>query len=260
MISFIGNKVIRFFSDLGGVSRMTFHCGRVFFRRPFPARMMIDQMIKIGWNSLPVIFFTALATGAILAYQSGYAMSSSFIKGSEQFVGGIVSMTIASELGPVLCAIMVGARAGSGITAEIGTMKVTEQLDALVTLSEDPVHYLVLPRVISGIVMVPVLTIFTDMVAILGGSFVAIWELGINQQQYIDVSLEFLTMKAITDGLIKSAAFGFLITIIASFEGFRTRGGAEGVGMATTRAVVVICMSILFFDYLLTTLLTTITL
>jgi phospholipid/cholesterol/gamma-HCH transport system permease protein len=98
-------------------------------------------------------------------------------------------MTIASELGPVLCAIMVGARAGSGITAEIGTMKVTEQLDALVTLSEDPVHYLVLPRVIAGLVMVPVLTIFTDMVAILGGSFVAIWELGINQQQYIEVSL-----------------------------------------------------------------------
>lgn len=260
MITFIGGKVTRFVTDLGAVSRMFGHVLRVAFRRPFPGRIMIEQMIKIGWNSIPVIFFTALATGAILAYQAGYAMSSNFIKGSEQFVGGIVSMTVASELGPVLCAIMVGARAGSGITAEIGTMKVTEQLDALITLSEDPVHYLVYPRIIAGVIMVPVLTVFTDMVAILGGSFVAIYELGINQTQYIDISLQFLTMKAITDGLIKSAVFGFLISLISSFEGFRTRGGAEGVGLATTKAVVVICMSILFFDYLLTTLLTNITL
>jgi len=260
MISFVGRKVIHFFTDLGGISRMIGHCITTSFTRSFPARLTIQQMIIIGWNSIPVVFFTALATGAILAYQSGYAMSSNFIKGSEQFVGGIVSMTVASELGPVLCAIMVGARAGSGITAEIGTMKVTEQIDALHTLSEDPVHYLVLPRIIAGTIMVPVLTVFTDMVAILGGSFVAIYELGINQTQYIDVSLQFLTMKAISDGLIKSAVFGFLITSIACFEGFRTGGGAEGVGKATTKAVVVICMSILLFDYILTSLLLDITL
>ena len=260
MISFVGRKVNRFFSDMGGISRMVWHCVSTSFARPFPMRMIIQQCIKIGWNSIPVIFFTALATGAILAYQSGYAMSSNFIKGSEQFVGGIVSMTVASELGPILCAIMVGARAGSGITAEIGSMKVTEQIDALHTLSEDPVHYLVLPRIIAGTIMVPILTILTDMVAILGGSFVAIYELQINQTQYIDVSLQFLTMKAITDGLIKSAVFGFLIASIASFEGFRTGGGAEGVGRATTKSVVVICMSILLFDYLLTSLLTNITL
>ncbi|HPN83353.1 MAG TPA: ABC transporter permease, partial [Spirochaetota bacterium] len=136
-------------------------------------------------------------------------------------------------------------------------MKVTEQIDALVTLSANPVHYLIVPRVLAGVIVLPLLTLFTDLVAIFGGMLVAFLEMGLNETQYIETTLRMLTISDINNGLIKSVVFGLLITLIASFEGFRTKGGAEGVGKSTTRSVVMICMSILFFDYVLTSLLTT---
>jgi phospholipid/cholesterol/gamma-HCH transport system permease protein len=255
VIRLVGTKVIAFVTSLGALSDLCIQLARALFRRPFPVRITFEQMVRIGWNSLPVVFFTAIATGAILALQTGYALMSA-IKGTEQFVGGIVSITVTRELGPMLCAIMVAGRAGSGITAEIGTMRVTEQIDALRTLSTDPVQYLVVPRVLAGLLMLPILTLITDAVAIIGGMLVAFYELGLNETQYIDLSFRFMTLRDVTDGLVKSVAFGLLITLLACFEGFRTGGGAEGVGRATTRAVVAICMSILFADYALTSLMT----
>lgn len=255
MVTRVGAHIVNFVADLGAVFHLIGQTARAVFRRPFPLRLTVDQAVRIGWDSVPIAFFTAVATGAILALQTGYSLMSR-IKGTEQFVGGIVALSVVRELGPVLAAIMIAGRAGSGIAAELGTMKVTEQVDALVTLSADPVHYLVLPRVLAGIVMLPVLTAFVDLVAILGGMVVSIGELGLNADQYLDITRKFLTMADINNGLIKSAVFGFLIALLSCHEGLKTRGGAEGVGRSTTRAVVVTCMSILFFDYLLTSFLT----
>jgi phospholipid/cholesterol/gamma-HCH transport system permease protein len=247
MIRFVGQRTISFISQLGDVFLLLIETIRNTFRRPFPYRNFFEQIVKIGWNSIPVTFFTAISTGAILALQTGYALMSN-VKGTEHFVGGVVALSVTRELGPILCAIMIAGRAGSGITAEIGTMKVTEQIDALITLSANPVHYLIVPRVLAGIIVLPLLTLFTDLVAILGGMLVAFYEMGFNKAQYIDTTLRMLTFSDIYNGLIKSVVFGLLITLIASFEGFRTQGGAEGVGKSTTRSVVMICMSILFFD------------
>ena len=241
--------------QLGEVALLFIDTVRNIFRRPFPKRNFMEQITKIGWDSLPVTFFTALTTGAILALQLGYTMMS-VMKGTEQFVGGIVAVAVTRELGPVLRAVMIAGRAGSGIAAEIGTMKVTEQIDALVTLSTNPVHYLIVPRVLAGVLVLPILTIFTDFVAIIGGMVVAILEMDMNSAQYIETTLSMLTMDDVNSGIIKSIIFGLLIALIASFQGFRTRGGAEGVGKTTTRSVVLICMSILFFDYVLTSLMT----
>lgn len=256
MIRALGARIVRFVSVVGEIMALVGRTVRFLFKAPFPLRSLFQQMVRIGWESVPVTFFTALATGAILALQTGYSLMVR-IKGTEQFVGGIVALAVTRELGPVLCALMIAGRCGSGITAEIGTMKVTEQLDALVTLSTDPVHYLVVPRVLAGLVMLPILTIFTDLIALTGGMLVSVYELGLNQAQYIHMTRRFLTMPDVVNGLIKSAIFGILITLLACYEGFRTRGGAEGVGKSTTRAVVVISMSILFFDYILTSILTT---
>lgn len=254
MIRAVGRVTIRFVSEIGSVTLLLAKTLRSAFQRPFPLANLFEQMVKIGWDSLPVTFFTALATGAILSLQTGYALMSQ-MKGSEQFVGGVVALAVARELGPVLCAIMIGGRAGSGITAEIGTMKVTEQIDALYTLSADPVQYLVLPRLIAGVVMLPVLTIFTDFVAIIGGMVVGVFELGVNETQYLHTTLDFISMNDVSIGLIKSVVFGIIITLLSSYQGFRTGGGAEGVGKSTTRAVVVVSMSILFWDYVLTSML-----
>lgn len=254
MIRAIGRYTIGFISEVGSVTLLMMQTIRAFFHRPFPLANLFEQMVKIGWNSLPVTFFTALATGAILSLQTGYALMSQ-MKGSEQFVGGVVALAVARELGPVLCALMVGGRAGSGITAEIGTMKVTEQIDALYTLSADPIKFLVVPRVLAGFIMLPVLTIFTDFVAIIGGMLVGVLELGVNETQYLRTTLDFISMKDVSIGLIKSLVFGIIITLLSSYQGFRTGGGAEGVGKATTRAVVIVSMSILFWDYALSSLL-----
>ncbi|MDR2733843.1 MAG: ABC transporter permease [Spirochaetota bacterium] len=256
MIRAVGSVTISFFSQIGEISILLAETARNIFRRPFPKRNFFEQIVKIGWSSLPVTFFTAVSTGAILALQTGYAMMS-MVKGTEHYVGGIVALSVVRELGPVLCAIMIAGRAGSGITAEIGTMKVTEQIDALITLSSNPVHYLIVPRVLAGIVVLPILTLFTDVVAILGGMAVAFFELGMNEMQYIDTTIDMVSMTDINVGVVKSVVFGVLITLIASFQGFRTQGGAEGVGKSTTRSVVLICMSILFFDYILSSVMTT---
>ena len=255
MIRSVGAITISFITQVGEVSLLLLDTVRNIFKRPFPRRNFFEQIVKIGWGSLPVTFFTALLVGATLVLQTGYGMMY-VLKGSEQLVGGIVALAITRELGPVLCAIMVAGRAGSGITAEIGTMKVTEQIDALVTLSTNPVHFLIVPRVLAGIIVLPLLTLFTDFVAVMGGMMVGILELGVSEGQYIDATLSMIGMVDINVGVVKSFVFGLLITLIASFQGFRTKGGAEGVGKSTTRAVVFICMSILFFNYVLSSLMT----
>ena len=225
---------------------------RNLFRRPFPVKLTIQQMEEVGVMSMPVIIITAIFTGAVLALQT-YTGFKRF--GAEGLVGTVVALSMTRELGPVLASIMVAGRVGSAMAAELGTMRVTEQIDALVTLATDPVHYLVVPRFIASTIMVPFLVIFADIIGITGGYIVAVTILGTSSSTYINRTYQYLEFSDITAGLIKAAVFGMVIALVGCHMGFYTKGGAEGVGRATTRAVVGASILILICNYFLTAML-----
>jgi phospholipid/cholesterol/gamma-HCH transport system permease protein len=221
------------------------------FTPPFKIRNLFKQMEFVGVNSLFVVMLTGAFTGMVLALQSHNALERF---GAEGLVGPTVALSMARELGPVLTGLMVTGRAGSAMATELGTMRVTEQIDALSTMGINPVKYLVVPRLLAGIFMLPVLTTVTDFIGVLGGYFVGVKLLGINPGVYIQRTIEYVDVDDIMYGLLKSFVFGLLITLVACFQGFNTTGGAEGVGRAATRAVVQGCILILVFDYILTSL------
>jgi phospholipid/cholesterol/gamma-HCH transport system permease protein len=218
-------------------------------RRPFRVGLFFKQMEFIGNKSLGVVVLTGLFTGMVLTFQT-YRSLRAF--SSETIVGGLVAVSMARELGPVLSSLMVNARAGSAIAAEIGTMRVTEQIDALFALAVNPVQYLITPRVLAGLIMMPILTAVADLTGIAGGYLVGVVLLGIDPGIFMAKVYDFLTFGDIMQGTVKSAVFGVLLTQVAAFKGFTTSGGAEGVGRATTEAVVASAVLILFADYLIT--------
>ena len=209
-------------------------------------------MHVIGVRSLPVAAVTALFTGMVLALQTAYQLKKF---GAEIYIGGLVGLSMARELGPVLTGLMVAGRVGAGIAASLGTMSVTEQLDALRTMGTDPVRYLVLPRFLALAVMLPVLTIYANLIGCFGGYLVSVYSLGINPQLYISGTNSLVAAGDILHGLVKAAVFGMLIALAGCYAGLACRGGAEGVGRATTFAVVLACMLILVANYFLTALL-----
>jgi phospholipid/cholesterol/gamma-HCH transport system permease protein len=209
-------------------------------------------MQEIGYNSIPIVAITALSTGAVLAIQS-YIGFKRF--GAESMVGTVVALSMTRELGPVLTGIVVAGRAGSAMAAELGTMKVTEQIDALFTLSANPVKYLIVPRIIAATLMLPILVILADMIGIAGGASIGVGVLDANPVIYMKKTFEFLQLNDIYSGLFKSMVFGLIIAAVSCFQGVNTDGGAEGVGKATTRAVVVSTIMILLMDYVLTSIL-----
>lgn len=221
---------------------------------PYYPRMIFWQMVRIGYNSLPVVGLTAFFTGAVLALQI-------FIGGSrfnaESIVASIVAIGITRELGPVIAALMVAGRVSAAIAAEIGTMRVTEQIDALVTLSANPFKYLVLPRILAGIVTLPLLVAVADTIGIMGGYVVATESLGFNAATYIKNTVDFIEVQDVVSGLVKSAVFGFIIAFMGCYHGFYSKGGAQGVGQATTSAVVSASIFILASNYLMTSLIFT---
>ncbi len=221
-------------------------------RRPFRLHAAAEQMMQVGVHSFPVVFFTAMFTGMVLALQS-FTGFKRF--GAESMVGTVVALSMTRELGPVLTALVVTGRAGSSMTASLGTMRVTEQIDALYTLAANPIKYLVVPRVIAGTIMLPLLTIIADFVGIMGGFAVGVLVLNANPVLYLEKTYEFMEYNDIFSGLVKSTAFGFIISIVGCYEGFYTEGGAEGVGSATTRSVVLGFMLIFIANYILTALL-----
>jgi phospholipid/cholesterol/gamma-HCH transport system permease protein len=225
---------------------------RGLFRRPFPLKLTLQQMEEVGVRSLPVVLITAIFTGAVLALQT-YSGFKRF--GAEGLVGTVVALSMTRELGPVLASIMVAGRAGSAMAAELGTMRVTEQIDALITLATDPVRYLVVPRFIAGMLMLPILVVFADIIGIIGGYFVAVNVLGTSSTIYVNRTLQYLEFSDVTIGLIKACVFGMIIALVGCQMGFYTSGGAEGVGRATTRAVVGASIMILISNYFLTALL-----
>ena len=222
------------------------------FRTPLRWRASLKQMEEIGVNSVPVTLITATFTGMVLALQS-YIGFKRF--NAETMVGTVVALSMVRELGPVLTGLIVAGRAGSEMAAELGTMKVTEQIDALYTLAVDPVPYLIVPRIIAGIIMLPVLTVLADFIGIFGGYLVAVKMLHANPVIYIRRTFDFMEWRDIYIGLFKSSCFGLIISTIGSHKGLSTEGGAEGVGKATTGSVVLSSMLILISDYILTALL-----
>jgi phospholipid/cholesterol/gamma-HCH transport system permease protein len=218
-------------------------------RRPFRVGQFFKQMEFIGNKSLGVVVLTGLFTGMVLTFQT-YRSLRDF--SWESIVGGLVAVSMARELGPVLSSLMVNARAGSAIAAEIGTMRVTEQIDALFALAVNPVQYLITPRLLAGLIMMPILTAVADLTGIVGGYLVGVILLGIDPGIFMAKVYDFLTFGDIMQGSVKAAVFGVILTQVAAYKGYTTSGGAEGVGRATTEAVVASAVLILFADYLIT--------
>jgi len=221
------------------------------FIPPFRRRQLFDQMYKIGVNSLPIVFLIAFFTGMVLALQSAYQMQRI---NAQMYIASLVALSMTRELGPVLTALVVAGRVGAAITAEVGTMKVTEQIDALETLATNPVKYLVVPRFLALIFMLPLLTVYADFVGMLGGYIVGVFKLHIGSNMYMNMTTSPLDLKDLYTGLLKSVIFAVIIAIISCYEGFRTSGGAEGVGRSTTLSVVTSFVLIIAADCLFTAL------
>ncbi|MEX5729231.1 phospholipid/cholesterol/gamma-HCH transport system permease protein [Rhodovulum iodosum] len=250
-IAGIGRSTLALLSGIGRVGLFFLATLAAALRPPFYFREFGHALMTIGYNSLPVVGLTALFTGAALALQI-YAGGSRF--NAEEVVPSIVAIGMARELGPVLGGLMVAARVASSIAAEIGTMKVTEQIDALVTLSTDPMRYLTVPRVLAATISVPILVAVGDSIGIFGGYLVGTGRLGFNPAAYLKNTADFLEVWDVTSGLIKGAVFGFLVALVGCYFGMNSGRGAQGVGRATKSAVVSASVLILAANYLLTEL------
>jgi phospholipid/cholesterol/gamma-HCH transport system permease protein len=239
----------RFVIQMGRFVQML---GRVFAwtpRPPYDWRELFRQMLKVGVASTPVVLLTALFTGMVLALQT-FTVLRRF--NAEAFVGSLVALSMVRELSAVLSGLIVAGRAGSAMGAELGTMRVTEQIDALTTLSTDPFKYLVGPRIIAGIVTLPMLVLIADIIGVMGGYLVGVYKLDFNDTAYLRNTLDFLQFQDVFSGLVKAAVFGFLITLMGCYHGYTSKGGAQGVGIATTNAVVSASILILTFNYFIT--------
>ncbi|MBE04110.1 MAG: ABC transporter permease [Gammaproteobacteria bacterium] len=223
----------------------TSHC----LRPRFYPQLIIKQMIEVGYYSLPVVGLTGIFAGMVLALQS-YTGFSRFA--AESAIPAVVVLSITRELGPVLAGLMVAGRVGAAMAAEIGTMRVTEQIDALTTLSTNPFKYLIAPRLIAGALTLPLLVLIADIIGVLGGYLVCVYKLGFNSDAYITNTFDFLQPMDVISGLVKAAVFGFLIALMGCYHGFHSRGGAQGVGSATTNAVVSGAILVLIFNYIIT--------
>ena len=245
----IGFWVLKFLDESGRVILLFYKTLIWTFRPPFDIRNLMKQMEEVGIKSIPVVLITGTFTGMVLALQS-YTGFKRF--NAEAFVGTVVALSMTRELGPVLSGLMVSGRIGSAMAAELGTMQVTEQIDALYTLATNPIKYLIVPRFLASLIVMPILTVFTDVVGILGGYIVSVKLLGSNPTVYLRRTYDYLDLEDIYIGLFKAFFFGMIIAIIGCYQGFNTQGGAEGVGKATTRAVVLSSLLILIANYIIT--------
>jgi len=245
----VGSTSLGFFAAVGRLAqfagRSIYHC----FTPPFFPRLLLRQFLDIGYYSLPVVGLTTLFTGMVLALQS-YSGFSRF--SAEGAIATVVVLSITRELSPVLAGLMVAGRVGASIAAVIGTMRVTEQIDALTTLSTNPFKYLIAPRIIAGTLMLPLLVLTGDVIGVFGGYIVSVFSLGFEPENYLRKTWEYLEYIDVVSGLWKAAAFGFIVSLMGCYNGFNSDRGAQGVGTATTNAVVSSSILILIFNYLLT--------
>jgi phospholipid/cholesterol/gamma-HCH transport system permease protein len=241
----LGTRSMELARDTGGIALLLKDSVTTLCSTPLRWRHTLDQMNVIGVTSLPLVFLTSLFTGMVLSLQSAYQLQ---LFAAEQFTSDLVALSMTRELGPVLTAMVVAGRVGASIAAEIGTMKVTEQIDALRCQAVDPVRYLVVPRVVAGFFMLFFLTIYADCIGMLGGYFVCVFKLGISSHQYIKRTIQVLMIKDIMTGLVKAFVFGLVISIVGCYFGLKTEGGAEGVGRSTTMAVVTALVLVIALD------------
>ncbi len=245
------NILVRYISNIGAITMLGWDAIRKLFKKPFEFRLLLIQMEHLGVNSLSIVCITAFFTGMVLALQTAYALAEF---GAKLYIGEIVSLSLVRELGPVLTSLMVGGRVGAGITAEIGSMKVTEQVDAMRALGADPIKKLVLPKVMAIVIMLPLLTVLSDFLGIMGGLLVSTFELKISSSVYISHVLSSLQLSDIMSGLFKTVFFAFFISIVGCYNGLNARGGADGVGKATTSTVVIASIMVLISNFFLTKL------
>jgi phospholipid/cholesterol/gamma-HCH transport system permease protein len=247
----IGHSFVEMIIYFGGISVLM---GQTLFWIPVPPlrrRQTVEQMSRIGVDSLPIVAMISMFTGMVLAFQSAYQLQRF---SAEMYMASLVAFSMTRELGPVLTALLVAGRVGASITAEVGTMKVTEQIDALETLATNPVKYLVVPRFLALVIMLPILTVFADFVGIVGGYLIGVGKLGISHAMYMKNTWQPLKYKDVYTGLIKSVCFAMIICIVSCYEGMKADGGAEGVGRATTSSVVISFILIVAADCMLTAL------
>jgi phospholipid/cholesterol/gamma-HCH transport system permease protein len=248
----IGRVFLAFLAETGRLTLFTLNALLNCVRAPIYWRLIGQQMMRIGYFSLPVVGLTAFFTGGALALQI-YVGGNRF--GAEAFVPNIVVLGITRELGPIIAGLMVAGRVAAAIAAEIGTMRVTEQIDALTTLSTNPIKYLVVPRLVAAVVTLPLLVLVADAIGVFGGYVVSTESLGFNGAVYIKNTVDFVTRGDVNSGIIKIAVFGFIIALMGCYNGFHSKGGAQGVGAATTNAVVASSILILAANYFLTSVL-----
>jgi phospholipid/cholesterol/gamma-HCH transport system permease protein len=245
----IGRVILAYLAATGRLAVFTAVAISHIARPPIFWGLILQQMLRIGYFSLPVVGLTAFFTGAVLCLQI-YVGGNRY--GAESFVPQIVVLGITRELGPVIAGLMVAGRVAAAIAAEIGTMRVTEQIDALTTLSTNPIKYLVTPRLIAAVISMPILVAIADCIGVFGGYTVATHSLNFNGAVYLKNTASFITREDVVSGLIKAAVFGFIIALMGCYNGFQSKGGAQGVGAATTDAVVSASILILAANYVLT--------
>lgn len=265
LVGSLGEGSLAFFEYLGGSAVLLWQTARGILALPWRSwivdlslpwrwkrlsrnrswELILTQMERVGVASLPLVFLTSLFTGMVLALQTAYQLQKI---SAEMYIGALVALSMVRELGPVLTALVIAGRVGASISAEVGTMRVTEQIDALETLATDPVRYLAVPRLLALVTMLPLLTLYADLVGILGGYVVGVYKLGIGSSLYMNMTWDALRFKDLFTGLLKAVVFGAIIATVACYEGFETSGGAEGVGRSTTFSVVVSFILIIAAD------------
>lgn len=248
----IGSLFLSFLSVVGNIAIFLVKSFRYGVTAPFYGKQIWKQFVQIGYFSLPVVGLTAIFTGMAMALQvySGFSKYA-----AESAIPTVVMLAMVRELGPVLTALMVAGRLGASMTAEIGTMRVTEQIDAMTTLSVNSYKYLVFPRILGGIILLPFLVLVNDVIGIFGGYLICIYNFGFNSSNYIYQTFHYMEVSDLLAGVIKGSCFGFILCLMGCYHGFCSRGGAEGVGRATMNSVVSSSILILLFNYILTLLL-----
>jgi len=246
---YLGRSILNVLEEMGRIAALFLSVSAWAVRPPLRLRLIFKQMEFVGVRSVFVVVLTGTFTGMVLALQSFHAFR---MFSAESMVGATVALSMTRELGPVLTSLMVTARAGSAMAAELGTMRVTEQIDALYVMAANPVKYLIVPRMIATVIMLPFLTVISNFMGIAGGYFVGVHVLNINSGIFVKNITKMVELNDIYSGLFKAACFGLILSLIGCYKGFNTTGGAEGVGRATTEAVVLASVMILISDYFLT--------
>ncbi|MCZ8278255.1 MAG: ABC transporter permease [Acetobacteraceae bacterium] len=248
-IAALGRAVLGALQGVGAVVLFALEGVSHLFRPPFYGRLFLRQVVEIGYFSLPVVALTAFFTGMVLALQTytGFARFN-----AEGAVANVVVLSITRELGPVIAGLMVAGRIGAAFAAEIGTMRVTDQIDALTTLSTNPMKYLVAPRLLAGAIALPFLVLIADTLGVMGGWLIGTAKLGFSSAGYLRATLDFMQTMDVISGLVKASVFGFIIALMGCWCGYSSKGGAQGVGAAATSAVVTSSILILALDYIIT--------